>query len=110
MDADRFESLLRSLTTSPSRRGALRLLAGSALGSLLLGDPLAAEAKKGGGKGGKNGGKKDKKCKSKEKMTICHKGQTISISSCAWKAHQKHGDTVGECTGQNPPPRCTKLG
>ena len=39
MDANRFETLLRSLATSPSRRGALRLLAGSALGGLTLGGP-----------------------------------------------------------------------
>lgn len=37
-------------------------------------------------------------------MTICHfpsgdwsKGQTITIGAPAWKAHQKHGDTMGEC-------------
>ena len=96
MDADRFDTLLRSLATSPSRRGALRLLAGSPLGSLLMRDPLSADAKK------KGGGKK--KCKGKAKVTICHKGQTIQVSSCALKAHQKHGDTVGACPGQNPPP------
>lgn len=38
------------------------------------------------------------------KMTICHhthskknKQITITISSSAWKAHQKHGDTQGAC-------------
>lgn len=35
MDAERVETLQRSPSTHPSRRGALRLLAGSALGSLL---------------------------------------------------------------------------
>src|SRR5437763_15135453 len=40
------------------------------------------------------------------KMTICHHmhskknpGVTISISTNAWKAHQRHGDTPGACTG-----------
>jgi hypothetical protein len=38
------------------------------------------------------------------KMTICHhthskknKQVTITISTSAWKAHQKHGDTQGAC-------------
>ena len=35
MDADRFDTLSRVLARTPSRRSALRLLAGSALGSLL---------------------------------------------------------------------------
>ena len=33
-----------------------------------------------------------------EKVTICHKGKnTIKISTRAWPAHQRHGDTVGTC-------------
>ena len=33
-----------------------------------------------------------------EKVTICHKGEnTIKISTRAWPAHQRHGDTVGTC-------------
>ena len=35
MDADRFDALSRALSTTPSRRGTLRLLAGSALAGLL---------------------------------------------------------------------------
>ena len=38
------------------------------------------------------------------KMTICHhthskkhKQHTITVSTSAWKAHQKHGDTAGAC-------------
>jgi hypothetical protein len=100
MDAERFDSLLRSVATSPSRRSVLRLLAGSALGGLLLRHPLSAEAKK------KGGGKK--KCKSKEKVTICHKGQTMRVSACAVKGHKKHGDSEGECPSAAPPcqPKC----
>jgi len=46
------------------------------------------------------------------KMTICHhthskknKQVTITISTSAWKAHQKHGDTQGACvqTGSTKP-------
>ena len=58
MDANRFEMLLRSLSGLPSRRGALRLLAGSALGSLITPDAVSTAAKKKGGKGKK--GKKKK--------------------------------------------------
>lgn len=33
-----------------------------------------------------------------EKVTICHKGKnTIKISTRAWPAHKRHGDTVGTC-------------
>ena len=32
-----------------------------------------------------------------KKVTICHKGKTISISKSAWPAHQRHGDTLGTC-------------
>ena len=33
-----------------------------------------------------------------KKVTICHKGKTISVSKKAWPAHQRHGDTLGPCT------------
>ncbi len=33
------------------------------------------------------------------KTTICHKGVTITVSDNALKAHYRHGDTVGACTG-----------
>ena len=39
-----------------------------------------------------------------KKISICHvppgnpsNPQTISISENAWKAHEKHGDYIGEC-------------
>jgi hypothetical protein len=31
------------------------------------------------------------------KITICHKGKTITVSKKAWPAHQRHGDTEGAC-------------
>ena len=31
------------------------------------------------------------------KVTICHKGHTITISQAALPAHLRHGDTVGAC-------------
>ena len=32
-----------------------------------------------------------------EKVIICHKGHTISVSSSAVPAHLRHGDTLGPC-------------
>ncbi len=32
-----------------------------------------------------------------KKVTICHKGKTITISRSALPAHLRHGDTVGAC-------------
>jgi len=97
MDADQSDTLLRSLATTPSRRNALRLLAGSALGGLFGLAQMQTKAKK-GGKG------KRKTCKAKGKTTICHNGQTIEVSNCALKAHKKHGDLEGPCPA--PPPAC----
>lgn len=31
------------------------------------------------------------------KQSICHKGNTISVATPSVKAHQDHGDTLGEC-------------
>lgn len=44
------------------------------------------------------------------KVTICHhagkkKTVTITISQNAWKAHQKHGDTMGACKGDDGKPK-----
>jgi hypothetical protein len=42
----------------------------------------------------------------KTKVTICHNGQSISVSSKDLEAHLSHGDVIGECA-----PKCvpTKL-
>jgi len=36
------------------------------------------------------------------KVTICHKGATLSVNSSAVKAHLKHGDKVGKCSTVPP--------
>jgi hypothetical protein len=33
----------------------------------------------------------------KTKVTLCHKGKTITVGSPAVKAHRAHGDTLGAC-------------
>ena len=65
MDAGRFETLLRSLAGSPSRRGAVRLLAG-----LILGSPLALASS---GADAHNKLKKCKKLEDKGKRKKCVK-------------------------------------
>jgi len=102
MIADRFDTLTQSLSHTPSRRTALRLLAGSALGGLLTreaGETLA-----------KQGGKGKSKNKKGKKVTLCHQGKTITVAKSAVKGHKQHGDTLGRCpTGATGPsgPTCT---
>ncbi|MFZ5572803.1 MAG: DUF4382 domain-containing protein [Thermodesulfobacteriota bacterium] len=41
----------------------------------------------------------------KKKITICHKGRPITISTSALQAHLKHGDSIGDCgQGQDDDP------
>jgi hypothetical protein len=103
MDADRFDALARALHTTPTRRLTLRALTALGLAAVLGEAEIEAEPKGGGKKGGKKKGKC--KGKGKDKVTICHKGQTtMQVSRCALKRHQKHGDREGACPGGDPPP------
>ena len=101
MIADRFDTLAQSLSHTPSRRTALRLLAGSALGGLLTHEASDALAKKGGKGKGKGKNKKGKK------VTLCHQGKTITVAKSAQKAHQADGDTLGRCPTGATGPTCT---
>ena len=87
MDGNRFDRFTRYLTNGASRRTVLGVLAGSALG---LSRP----------------GKRDVEGKKKKKkpVTLCHQGQTITVSGKAKKGHLKHGDTLGPCASPPPPP------
>lgn len=42
-------------------------------------------------------GKNEGKGKGQDKVTICHKGHTITIAEPALAAHLAHGDTLGSC-------------
>ena len=95
------DTFARGLTSVRSRRQALALLVGT--GAVIgLGE---AEAKKGGKNKGKNKGKHKGNGKGRstgngrgqEKVTICHKGQTITVARPAVDAHLAHGDTEGAC-------------
>jgi hypothetical protein len=48
------------------------------------------EAAKNGGGAGSNG----------QKVTLCHKGKTLTVGAPAREAHLRHGDTEGPCAGQ----------
>jgi hypothetical protein len=43
-------------------------------------------------------GSKPSKNQYKEKVLVCHKGHTISVSPSAVPAHLRHGDTLGPCS------------
>ena len=67
MDADRFDILTRALGEMPSRRGALRLLAGSVFGAVLA--PLAGLAET----AAHNKLRKCRKIADKDKLRRCRK-------------------------------------
>jgi hypothetical protein len=97
VDQKHFDDLTRTVSRLPSRRELVRGLAGAGLGlgALRL---AAAEAAKNGGKGKAKGKGNNKKG---TKVTICHQGQTITVSKSAVKGHLKHGDTQGACPSPN---------
>ena len=39
-----------------------------------------------------------------EKVTLCHKGHTITVGAPAQAAHVNHGDTEGACTTDTETP------
>ena len=99
MDSKQFDDLVARLARGSTRRDAIRGVAAGALGSV-AGVATVVSAKNDGTKDKKPKKDKKKKCKGKgkEKVTICHKGQTISVSRCALKGHLGHGDTEGPCS------------
>lgn len=45
-----------------------------------------------------------------KKVSVCHKGKhTIRISTRAWPAHKRHGDTVGTCAEAKKKAHAKKL-
>lgn len=57
----------------------------STVAALLLASmAVAFAAQNGGGKG-------------QEKMAVCHKGHTLTVPAPALSAHERHGDTAGDC-------------
>ena len=65
----------------------MMIVVGALIFALTAATALAAPGK---GKGGSKGS-------GKNKVVMCHKGQTITVSSSSVKGHQKHGDAMGAC-------------
>lgn len=85
MDAERFDRIAR-VTAGASRRSMLSTVIGATVVALVDGPGVdLIEAKK-------------------KKKTICHSGQTLTVSKKAVKAHLAHGDTLGACSAPPPPP------
>src|SRR5687767_8359197 len=80
MDADRFDALSRTLSISPSRRGALRVLAGSAVASLFTLGAVVVDAHNALPACRKKKGKAKKKClKKAKKHNATHASETVAL-------------------------------
>jgi hypothetical protein len=112
MDSKQFDELVARLASGQSRREALKGIAGGALATVGVSSVVSSQGKKGRkasaqgkGKGRKASAERHKKShctknQKREKFTICHKGDSIVVSACAWKrAHKRHGDHKGPCYG-----------
>ena len=100
MDSKQFDELVARLASGQTRRDAVKGIAGGALASVGVASVASSQGKSKRGKATAQRHKKPhcKKSEKKEKLTICHKGNSIVVSQCAWKrAHKKHGDTKGPC-------------
>jgi hypothetical protein len=113
MDADRFDTLLRSLAQTPSRRGALRVLAGSVLAGLVTVDGDNSDAHNPLKKCKKKSGKAKKKCLTKAKAHNATHATASCTRNCAGKTCGADGCGGGcgvACTGgrtcQNGTCRC----
>ena len=89
MDTTRFGHASHAHIARVSRRVLTSVLAGVAAGGLLA-DSRPAPARK-------------KKNKHKKTVTLCHAGQTITVSKRAKKGHLAHGDALGACPPPLPP-------
>jgi hypothetical protein len=97
MDPTRFDRLARARGGPASRRSALGLLLGGALGGP-RGGANAARTKRTPGRGHDH-----------PKFPVCHDGKTLVLPLAAAQAHLVHGDRAGRC---DVPPRgtCAPLG
>jgi len=78
-------------------KNTMQLIAGSVIGLPLIAFALF------GTQGGPLFAKIASAGYGEDKVTLCHKGHTITVGAPAAQAHFKHGDTPGACTGTPPP-------
>jgi len=102
MDSKQFDELVARLASGATRRNAVKGVLGGALAWVGVTSVAAAKGGKGKGKAKGKGKGKGKKY-GHAKVTICHKGQTISVPEPALPAHMKHDDTMGPCYGDPEP-------
>ncbi len=78
---------------------AVATLAGAAPGKGKPGDPgkSVAKAAKSAAKAAKKQYGPPGKQYGKTKVTLCHKGKTITVGAPAAPAHLRHGDKLGPC-------------
>lgn len=75
------------------RRTAIMMIVVGALIFALTAATAMAVPGKGGSKGGET---------TASKVTLCHKGKTITVGGPAVKGHSKHGDVAGACATTTP--------
>ena len=79
------KNLLQGCANTTSH-GSAKIMIASVLTAAFILAPLGSTISKAAGDSGKEG-----------KVTICHKGVTITVAKEALDAHLGHGDTVGAC-------------
>ena len=89
------------------RSHLLRLVVTVGVVALLVA-PLAATAGHGPGKDREGDRSELGHGKGRSKVTICHKGRTVTVALPALKGHLRHGDAIGRC-GQAPVPGTATL-
>lgn len=95
MDDQHFDDLVKRLTqTRLSRSAAVRgVLAGAVAGLTAAARAEETTARK----RGKGKAKRDVPAQAPTKVTICHKGQNLTVPEPAVPGHLQHGDTLGPC-------------
>jgi len=90
MDGKQFDAIAQSLAFAHDRRGIVRLLAGSALGGLVLAGTSDVDARR-----------------KKKKVTLCLNGQTLKVKKNKKNGLLDQGATLGGCPSPPPPPSNT---
>ena len=86
----KFQKHMVQGSTIKIQRGWEKAAAISAFGAAVMLAPLGPSAKA--------NAVPDHSDKGQSKVTICHKGVTITIARAALDAHLAHGDKVGSCS------------